>query len=125
MIVRSDCGSESVLVAAMQSYFRPDGDDEFAGSKAHQYGSSPSNQRVEGWWSIFRQSRSDWAGAVDCLVPVSKAKIQQVEPQCEMEVEENIYKEYFEYIMETKGWGYSLNEGEGFNLFQSLKQLQG
>ena len=64
-------------------------------------------------------------GAVDCLVPVSKARIQQVEPQCQMEVEENIYKEYFEYIMKTKGWGYPLNEEEGFNLFQSLKQLEG
>ena len=59
MTVRSDCGSENVLVAAMQFYFQADGDDEFAGSNAHQYGFCPSNQRIEGWWSFFRQSRSD------------------------------------------------------------------
>ena len=58
MIVWSDCGSEYVLVAAMQSYFWADVDGEFAGSKAHQYRSSPSNQRIEGWWSFFRQSHS-------------------------------------------------------------------
>ena len=195
MIVRSDCGTENVLVAAMQSYFRADGDDEFAGSKAHQYGSSPSNQRIEGWWSFFRQSRTDWwisffknicqsriielgndfqmeclwfcfarviqkeldnvrdhwnshyirrsrhdtvpgvpdilyylpesTGAVDCLVPVSNLKVQEVEPQCQMEVQESIHQEYFEYIMESKGWDYPLDNKEAFNLFQSLKVLEG
>ena len=195
MIVRSDCGTENVLVAAMQSYFRADGDDEFAGSKAHQYGSSPSNQRIEGWWSFFRQGRTDWwisffknmcqsriielgndfqmeclwfcfarviqkeldnvrdhwnshyirrsrhdtvpgvpdilyylpesTGAVDCLVPVSNLKIQEVEPQCQMEVQESIHQEYFEYITESKGWDYPLDNEEAFNLFQSLKVLEG
>ena len=47
-----------MLVTAMQSYFLADVDDKFAGSKAHQYGSSPSNQKIEGWWSVFRQSHS-------------------------------------------------------------------
>ena len=42
----------------MQSYFRADGDDEFAGTKSHQYGLSPSNQHIEGWWSFFRRSNS-------------------------------------------------------------------
>ena len=58
MIVWSDCGSGYVLVAAMQSYFWAGVDDKFAGSKAHQCGSSPSNQRIERWWSFFRQSHS-------------------------------------------------------------------
>ena len=43
MIVRSDCGSENVLVDAIKSYFRADGADEFAGSKAHQYDFFSSN----------------------------------------------------------------------------------
>ncbi|KAK3705579.1 hypothetical protein QZH41_008447 [Actinostola sp. cb2023] len=50
-IVRSDCGSENVVIAGMQCYFRAECRDEFLGEKAHQYGSSPSNQRIEGWWS--------------------------------------------------------------------------
>ena len=193
-IVRSDCGSENVLVAAMQSYFRADGIDEFAGTKSHQYGSSPTNQRIEGWWSFFRKGHSGWwinflkgmcdsgilelgnefhmeclwfcfwrviqneldevrnhwnshyirrshhgtvpgipdilfflpgnTGAVDCLVPVSSTKIQQVEPQCLMEEEENVFKEYFEYLMETNSWDYAMNARDAFSLFQSINQLQ-
>ena len=45
----------------MHCYFRKAGNDEFAAEKAHQYGSSPSNQRIEGWWSSFSQSRANWS----------------------------------------------------------------
>ena len=41
----------------MQCYFRDGGHD---GENAHRYGSSPSNQRIESWWSFFRRSRSNW-----------------------------------------------------------------
>ena len=44
----------------MQCYFRKAGYDEFAAEKAHQYGSSLSNQGIEGWWSSFAQSRANW-----------------------------------------------------------------
>jgi hypothetical protein len=47
-------------MAAMQSYFRCNGDDEYAGEKAHRYGTSPSNQRIECWWSYLRKNRSNW-----------------------------------------------------------------
>ena len=178
----------------MQCYFRKAGYDEFAAEKAHQYGSSLSNQGIEGWWSSFAQSRANWwinffkhmcesrvlelgnvfhmeclwfcfskviqneldkvrdhwnshcirrsrhdivaevpdilyylpenSGAVDCLVPVSQAQIREVEPQCDMEVDEDHYKEYFEHIMGIAGWNYPLNERDAFDLFQSFKQLQ-
>ena len=52
-VVRSDCGKENVLIAGIQSYFRAHGNDEYAAVKAHQYGSSPSNQRIESLWSFF------------------------------------------------------------------------
>lgn len=64
------------------------------------------------------------SGAVDCLVPVSQAQIREVEPQCDMEVDEDHYKEYFEYIMSTAGCNCPLNERDAFDLFQSFKQLQ-
>ena len=51
--VRSDCGTENGAVAAMQCYFR-------SNEEAHIYGSSPHNQRIEGWWSFFRRSRTHW-----------------------------------------------------------------
>ena len=28
--------------------------------RAHAYGSSPANQRIEGWWSYLRKSWSSW-----------------------------------------------------------------
>ena len=60
VILRTDNGTENTLIAAVQSYFCCDGHDEHAGTKAHIYGSSHSNQRIECWWSSFRKSRSNW-----------------------------------------------------------------
>lgn len=59
-LLRTDNGTENVILAGMQSYFRSNGDDEFAGVKAHRYGTSPSNQRIECWWSFLRKNRSNW-----------------------------------------------------------------
>ena len=50
---RTDCGSENVTVAALQSFVN----NRYS---AHIYGSSPSNQRIEAWWSFYRCSRSQW-----------------------------------------------------------------
>ena len=49
--LRTDCGTENVLMAAMQCEFRQD-------VVAHIYGPSPANQRIEGWWSFYRRNRS-------------------------------------------------------------------
>jgi len=51
--VRTDCGSENVTIAALQAFVHND-------STAHAYGTSPSNQRIEAWWSFYRRSRSQW-----------------------------------------------------------------
>ena len=51
MRIRTDHGTENGFVAAAQSYFLDD-------ISAHKYGSSPHNQRIEGWWSFYRRSRS-------------------------------------------------------------------
>ena len=59
-LVRTDCGTENGTLAAMQSYFRQEGNDKLSGLKAHKYGSSPSNQRIECWWSFFRHGRASW-----------------------------------------------------------------
>lgn len=60
VILRTDNGTENSLIVAVQSHFRCDGHDEHAGTKAHVYGSSHSNQRIECWWSSLRKSRSNW-----------------------------------------------------------------
>ena len=58
--IRSDCGSENVALAAIQCYLRRNHQDDFAGLSSHIYGTSPSNQRIEAWWSFYRRSRSSW-----------------------------------------------------------------
>ena len=52
-VVRTDCGTENVTVAAIQSFLRND-------LHAHAYGTSPSNQRIEAWWSFFRRGNIQW-----------------------------------------------------------------
>ena len=56
----SDCGTENGIAASMQCFFRQNGNDELAGDRSHKYSSSPSNQRIEAWWSYFRRHRSNW-----------------------------------------------------------------
>jgi hypothetical protein len=60
MLLRTDCGTENGIMAAIQAYFRQHGNDEFAGSNSHKYGTSPSNQRIKAWWSYYRRGRSSW-----------------------------------------------------------------
>ena len=60
--VRTDCGTENVLVAAIQSAI-------MGTTRAHIYGTSPGNQRIEAWWSFFRRSRSQfWIELFESLV---------------------------------------------------------
>ena len=51
--LRTDCGTENGLVAAIQSA-------AVLTPSAHIYGTSPGNQRIESWWSFFRRSHSQW-----------------------------------------------------------------
>ena len=57
--VYTDPGTENGLVAAIQCYLRGEG-SEYAGSLAHKYVTSTSNQRIECQWSHFRKQRSSW-----------------------------------------------------------------
>ena len=49
----TDLGTENVLVAAMQAFFRQDID-------GHQYVPLPRNQRIGSWWSFFIKTRGNW-----------------------------------------------------------------
>jgi len=51
--VQTDCGTENVTVAAIQSFVTGNTD-------SHVYDTSPGNQRIEAWWSFFRRNRSQW-----------------------------------------------------------------
>lgn len=43
-IIRADCGTENVVTAGLQRYFRSNSDDVFAAQKSFMYGTSPANQ---------------------------------------------------------------------------------
>ena len=60
MIVRSDRGSENVVLAGIQQYFRHNDADQFAGRNSFRYGTSTANQRIEAWWSQLRCHRANW-----------------------------------------------------------------
>ena len=59
-LLRTDCGTENVVIAGVQSFLRAECDDDLAGEKAHCYGPSTGNQWIEAWWSYYRRSCLTW-----------------------------------------------------------------
>jgi hypothetical protein len=59
-VVRVDCGTENVYVAAIQCFFRNHHGDGMAGISSFMYGKSVSNQQIEAWWGILRKECTDW-----------------------------------------------------------------
>ena len=59
-LVRTDRGTENGITATIQCFLRRNHHDSLAGINAHRYGSSHTNQRIEGWWSFLRKSWSTW-----------------------------------------------------------------
>ena len=59
-ILRTDKGTENGIMAAAQSFLRRDHLDALSGIKAHRYGSSHSNQRIEAWRAMLRRSWASW-----------------------------------------------------------------
>ena len=56
----TDCGTENVVIARVQSFLRAECDDDLACEKTHRYGLSTGNQRIEAWWSYYCRSRLTW-----------------------------------------------------------------
>ena len=52
-LLQSDCGTENNIAAGIQCHFAND-------ISAHKYGSSPSNQRIENFWSHYKRGYSSW-----------------------------------------------------------------
>jgi hypothetical protein len=51
--LRTDCGTENVLMATLQCHLRQS-------VNAHMYGTSQNNQRIESWWCYMRKMRTQW-----------------------------------------------------------------
>ena len=56
--IRGDRGSENVVVAGMQLYFRGEHEDSMSRHSSFLFGSSTNNQRIESWWSILKRQNS-------------------------------------------------------------------
>ena len=52
-ILRTDCGTENGVMAAIQCYLHQN-------AEAHKFSTSVSNQRIENWWSLMRRSYTGW-----------------------------------------------------------------
>lgn len=59
-VVRGDCGTENIHIAAVQRFLRRNCQDNLAGEKSFLYGKSVANQRIEAWWAFLRKSNTDW-----------------------------------------------------------------
>jgi len=60
--LRTDCGTENVLIAAIQEWAT-------GISGSHVYGTSPANQCIESWWSFFRRGHSQgWIDVFESMV---------------------------------------------------------
>ena len=54
-LVRTDDGTENVIVLKLQRYLRRHGSDTFAADKSALTGASTHNQRIECWWGMLRK----------------------------------------------------------------------
>ena len=65
-LVQTDCGTENGILAGIQCTF-------LGNEKAHRYGASPSNQRIENWWSHNKRGFTTWViDYFKCLVHEGK-----------------------------------------------------
>lgn len=61
-LVRGDCGTENVNIAAVQRYLTKgsSSSNQQTTCRGFLYGKSVANQRIEAWWSILRKCNSSW-----------------------------------------------------------------
>lgn len=66
----------------------------------------------------------EYHGYQDCLVSVSQLQVDEMEEHCQIDAEENIYNEYFEYLSETLGLDYPDDVEQALHLYQRIIGLQ-
>ena len=67
--MRTDCGTQNLLITGVQSFLRAECNNDLAGEKAHRYGPSTGNQSVGGPTSATAASLGvNFKDLVDCGV---------------------------------------------------------
>ena len=58
--MRCDRGTENTIIGSLQQFFRWHDVDDFGGRESFLEGKSSGNQRIEAWWSKFREGGGGW-----------------------------------------------------------------
>lgn len=58
-LVRSDCGTETVLLCRAHLVLRRAGNPDLAFQKIYSFGTSTRNQRIEAWWRLLAEGKTD------------------------------------------------------------------
>ena len=62
----------------------------------------------------------EYYGGENCLIEISADKLSEMEERIDPCICEDIYKEYFDYVLENKNLAYPEDINEGFEIFQHL-----
>ncbi|KAI9531269.1 hypothetical protein NQZ68_000767 [Dissostichus eleginoides] len=54
-LLRTDMGTENVLLRDIQQFLRRNDEDDRAGERSYITGASTANQRIESWWGVMRK----------------------------------------------------------------------
>ena len=60
----------------------------------------------------------------ECKIFVSEEQTKEMEVHGLGEVEDSLYEEYFEYVLETEGWVYPGTVKEALTLYHHIIKLQ-
>ena len=58
--IRTDLGTENVVVRDIQTFLRRHDNDNRSGDRSYIAGTSTSNQRIESWWGILRKEGMEY-----------------------------------------------------------------
>ncbi|KAK3716555.1 hypothetical protein QZH41_006386, partial [Actinostola sp. cb2023] len=108
LLLVSDCGTENGIAAASSALFVPV-DKMIKLERVHI--------------DSARGLEQTYYSMEECLVSVSTQQALDMEQHCELVEEENVYQEYFEYILDTEGLNYPSNVEEALQLFQRVIDL--
>lgn len=66
----------------------------------------------------------EYYGTSDCIFPVTNDQVEAMEPHCQIDMEENMYQDYFEHVLIEMDLNTPSTEIEALDLFQTLVNLQ-
>lgn len=60
----------------------------------------------------------------ECVIPVCEQKAQEMEVHCQIQMEDSVNNEYFEYILENEGFVFPGTVAEAVTLYKYIIDLQ-